>query len=63
MFFSVMVFIVFVADVERRVGKDKVGKGFSNPAQNLYTITAYYFIEKFLHSDILGDNSGSARSN
>lgn len=49
----IVVFVVFVADVERRVGKDKVGKGLAGPAQNLYAVAAYYPVEKFLHSDIL----------
>ena len=49
----VVVFIVFVADIERRIGEDEVCKGFANLAEDIYTIVAYYLILKFLHTDIL----------
>jgi len=49
----VVVFIVFVADVEGRVGEDEVGEGLANLAEDLYTVAAYNLIEKFLHIDIL----------
>jgi hypothetical protein len=49
----VVVFIVFVADVEGRVGEDEVGKWFAGLDQNLYAITAGYLVEELLHNDIL----------
>ena len=57
----IVVFVVFVADVERRVGKDKVGKGLFDFAQDLYTIAAYYLVDKLTHKDILQRGSGFAR--
>jgi hypothetical protein len=49
----VVVFIVFVADVERRVGKNEVGKGFAYFAEDLYTVAADYLIQELLHIAIL----------
>ncbi|MHC4186430.1 MAG: hypothetical protein ACYSR4_10965 [Planctomycetota bacterium] len=52
-FYFVVVFVVLIADVEGRVGKDKVGEGSFDFAENLYAIAADYLIQKLLHSHIL----------
>jgi len=48
-----VVFVVFVSDIERRVGEDKVGKRFFDFTEDFYTVAAYYSVEQFLHGDML----------
>jgi hypothetical protein len=57
----IVVLVVFVADVEGRVGKDEVDKGFAGLVQYLYAIAAGYLVEELLHNDILHVLGGFAR--
>ena len=63
LFDLVVVLVVLVADIERRVGKDKIGERLIDLAQNLYTIAAYYPVKKLLHSNILEIYVEFARGN
>ena len=61
LFDLVVVLVVLVADIERRVGKDKIRKRLADFTQNLNTIAANYPVQKLLHSDILEISAGFAR--
>jgi hypothetical protein len=56
----VVVLIVFIADVEWRVGKYQISKWLANPSQNSYTIAADNFIKQSFHVIILAHLVGIA---
>ena len=53
LFDLIVVFIVFISDIELRVGEDEVDKRFFGFTEDFYTVATYYPVEQFLHSDIL----------
>ena len=53
LFDLVVVLVVFVADVERRVREDQVGKRLAHLAEDLYAITTDYPVTQLLHSEII----------
>jgi hypothetical protein len=45
----VVILVVFVADIERRVGKNKISERLSNFAENFDAVTTYYPVEQLRH--------------
>jgi hypothetical protein len=50
---QVVVFVIFVADIEGRVGEDEVCERLFDPAEKLYTVATNYIIQQFIHFFIL----------
>ena len=48
-----MVVVVLIADIEGRVGENKVGKRLFDTAEDFYAVAAYYLVDEFLHGDII----------